>query len=83
VIVEWFVGFATGLLGVLADALPTVELPSEAGGALSWVMTMNGVAPVAGSLAVAALALVVLAMLFLYRVIKIVVSHIPLVGGSG
>jgi len=82
-IVEWFVAFATGLLGFVADLLPVVSLDGSVSGALSWVMVMDGVAPVSESIGVALMLASVYGLLVIYRLFKVLIAHVPFVGGTG
>jgi len=83
-IVEWFVEMALGLVIGLLGFLPevTLDLP-DVSGALATVLTLNGVLPISESLQVGTLLLSVSGAMFAYRVVKILVAHIPGVGGGG
>lgn len=81
-ILEWFVAFITGLVGSLADYLPTWDLPTGLDGALSFALTLNGVVPAAEFIGVGTMLLGLYVVLFVYRLVKIIVSHVPLVGGD-
>jgi hypothetical protein len=55
----------------------------DASTALSWALTFNGVLPVQEALFVFSQVLLVVSVLFAYRVIKTLMAHIPWIGGSG
>lgn len=82
-ILEWFVAFVTGIVGSFADWLPEWTVPTIPEGALSAALTLNSVVPAAELVGVALMILTLYVLLFVYRVLKIVVSHVPLFGGSG
>lgn len=77
------VSFVAGIVEAVADWLPTWTLPGDVGGALAFAQTWNGVLPVTETLLGVSAVFLLFAILTLYRVVKIVASHIPLIGGSG
>jgi hypothetical protein len=86
-ILEWFVDM---VLGLAADLIALVPWPETVMGelgafdALFGVMgTFNVIAPVTEALAASAVVLSVTSVLFVYRVIKTLVAHIPGIGGTG
>jgi hypothetical protein len=84
VIVEALVDLAFGLVEAVTGFLPPVEL--DLGGvadAFALALTFDGVAPVSEGLAAASLLLAVTGLMFAWRVIRTLVSHIPMFGGSG
>lgn len=71
-------------VSALLDEVPVVELPTgPVTGALSTMLMFDGVFPVHELLDVAAALFAWGFALFTYRVIKIIVGHLPFVGGAG
>lgn len=82
-ILEWFIAFVMGLIDSVSDWLPEFVIPTGFEGALSAVLTLNAVVPAAETVAVIGAHLLLLALLFVYRVLKTAAAHIPFIGGTG
>lgn len=84
-IVEWFTDFVLGLFEALLGLIP-FPTGLDLGGfsALFGVMgTFNVIAPVTEALQASAIIASLMGFLFLYRIIKVAVSHVPFIGGGG
>lgn len=83
-ITEALLDLALGLVEAVTGFLPEVDLDlSGVAGAFDLAMTFDGVAPVTEGLAVASLLLAVTGLMFAWRVVRTLLSHIPMFGGSG
>jgi len=84
VITEWLVDTALGLATGFVDLLPDVPLDlSGVGSAFGLAMTFDAVAPVTEGLAVASLLLSITGLMFAWRVLRTLMSHVPWIGGNG
>jgi hypothetical protein len=84
VITEALVDLALGLVEAVTGFLPEVTLDlSGVAGVFAIAMTFDGVAPVTEGLAVASMLLAVTGLMFMWRALRVLASHIPLFGGSG
>lgn len=83
-ITEWLVDTALGLVEGLTGLLPPLELDlSGLAGAFDLMSSFNEAVPVTETLAVVGLLLTVYAVLFVWRVVKTLLAHVPFVGGGG
>jgi hypothetical protein len=85
VVIEWFTDAMLRVVGAVIALVPwptTLDL-GDTSGAFAVMGTFNAILPVTESLAAAGLVLTVTSVLFIYRIIKIAFSHVPLIGGSG
>jgi hypothetical protein len=81
---EWFVNMALGLVAAVAGFIP--ELPVDLSGVadvFAFAMTLDGVAPMTEMLAGGSLLLSVTGLMFGWRVLRVLLSHVPAIGGSG
>lgn len=84
-ILEWFVDFVLGLFGAFVALFPWPE-GLDLGGLepLFGVMgTFNTIAPVTEALVIAGVVLTIYGVLFLYRLVKTALAHVPGIGGTG
>jgi len=84
VIVEWFADMVFNLVTAVIDILPfpdTLDL-GDTSGAFAVMGTFNAIFPVTEALAAAALIVSVQVALLIYRIVKIIFSHVPAIGGS-
>lgn len=83
-ITEWLVDFALSLVAGVASLLPDIELDmSGVAGVFGTMLSFDGVAPIAETLAVGSLLLSIWGSLFLWRGLRMLLSHVPWIGGSG
>lgn len=83
-IVEALVDLAFGVLVAFTGFLPDVPLDlSGLGPVFGVMMGLNEFVPVAESLAVAGTLLGVWGLMFAWRVLRTLLSHVPLFGGNG
>lgn len=83
-ITEWLVGFALGIVEAVTGFLPDLTLDlSGVGDAFALAMTFDAVAPVSEGLAVFSLLLSVTGLMFAWRALRTLLSHVPWIGGSG
>lgn len=83
-ILEWFVAFVLGLTTAIVGLFPWPELDLGALAPLFGIMgTFNAIAPVTEALAASGAVMGVYGVLFIYRVVKVAIAHIPGIGGAG
>lgn len=82
-IVEWFIDFVASAIGTLLEGLPDIEGVPAIGSVADQTAVLNAFVPVSEGIAVALFLLTVTGVMTGFRVIRIVLSHVPFVGGSG